>query len=244
LGFRLVNVFSGELTVKLSDKVDLDLILIRPGSFVMGSNTGSPEEKPAHKVTITKAFFLGKYEVTQEQWEAVMGSNPSLNKGGKNPVERVSWEDCQIFGKKLNEKFGPSIGTFRLPTEAEWEYACRAGRTTKYFFGDEESRLEEYGNFAPRRVPTTIPVGQKKPNAWGLYDMHGNVWEWCQDWYRNYDGDEVDPTGASEGSYRVLRGGAFSIPRQRCGSGNRFRSKPEIRSGSQGCRLALSPPGY
>ena len=162
-------------------------------------------------MTITKPFYLGKYEVTQEQWEAVMGSNPSNFKGPKNPVEQVSWDDCQEFLDKLNAKAGGQGGKFVLPTEAQWEYACRAGSTGKFCFGDDEKQLGEYAWYDENSDSKTHPVGEKKPNAWGLYDMHGNVWEWCQDWYGAYGAEAVDdPSGPTTGSGRVFRGGGWN----------------------------------
>ena len=195
-------------TIDLGGGVQMELVFVRPGSFMMGSDAGSSDEKPVHKVTLAKPFYLGKFEVTQEQWQAVMGSNPSNFKGPKLPVENVSWNDCQSFLTKLQEKTGRK---FALPTEAQWEYACRAGTTTRYSFGDSDASLAEYGWFSSNSGSTTHPVGERKPNPWGLYDMHGNVWEWCADWFASSypSGDATDPQGALSGSSRVLRGGAW-----------------------------------
>jgi formylglycine-generating enzyme required for sulfatase activity len=175
----------------------------------MGSNDGEADEKPAHRVTISSAFDIGKYEVTQAQWQAVMGNNPSKFRdcGGNCPVEQVSWEDAQKFINKLNltnEAF-----TFRLPTEADWEYACRAGTT-----GDYAGNLSEMAWYSENSGSKTHAVGGKQPNAWGLADMHGNVWEWCQDWYHEtYYGAPTDGSAwlsGGEQKYRVLRGGSWN----------------------------------
>ena len=187
---------------------------------------------------ITKPFYLGKYLVTQEQWEAVMGNNPSNFKGPKNPVEEVSWDDCQQFLDKLNDKIGPAEASSQLPSEAQWEYACRAGSTTRYCFGDDESGLGEYAWYDGNSGGKTHPVGEKKPNAWGLYDMHGNVWEWCQDWY---DGGYYaksptdDPTGPATGSNRVNRGGCWFSACQALPVGDPRPHGP----GDRGCNLGL-----
>ncbi len=201
-------------------------------------------EKPQHRVRITKPFYLGKYLVTQEQWEAVMGNNPSHFKGPKNPVEMVSWDDCQQFLGKLNAKAGSGAGKFQLPTEAQWEYACRAGSKTKYCFGDDESKLGEYAWYDANSGNKTHPVGEKKPNAWGLYDMHGNVWEWCQDWWKDgyYKESRVDdPTGAATGSSRVLRGGSWGNPARGCRSADRDYGGPGICADILGFRVARVP---
>ncbi len=170
-----------EISVELGGGVKMEMVLIPAGEFLMGSpesdKDASTDEKPQHRVRITRPFYLGKYLVTQEQWIAVMGSNPSLFKGIKNPVEMVSWDDCQQFLAKLNAKSGPGGGRFQLPNEAQWEYACRAGSTTRYCFGDDASGLRDYAWYSANSRDTTHPVGEKKPNAWGLYDMHGNVCE-------------------------------------------------------------------
>jgi formylglycine-generating enzyme required for sulfatase activity len=193
-------------------------------------------------VHISKQFYLGKYEVTQLQWKAVMGNKPSHFKGRDNPVEQVSWDDAQEFIKQLNAKEGHN--RYRLPTEAEWEYAARAGTNSAYFFGDNAALLKQYAWYSDNSEETTHPVGQKQPNAWGLYDMHGNVWEWVQDWYEEWyysDSPGSDPKGPSFGSYRVLRGGGWHFDARLCRSADRFNYAPVNRNRSLGFRLALSP---
>jgi len=159
-----------------------------------------------HEVTLTKPFYMGKHEVTQEQWEAVMGKSPSEEKGAKLPVTDVSWEDCQEFIKKLNKK---TDGGYRLPTEAEWEYSCRAGTTTAYSFGNKITPKD--ANYGDSKIAKPVAVGSYKPNAFGLHDMHGNVSEWCEDWYGEYPFAVTDPKGPAKGEYRVLRGGSFNF---------------------------------
>jgi formylglycine-generating enzyme required for sulfatase activity len=233
-----------ELTVDLGGGVKLEMVLIPAGEFIMGDDTehGFETEKPAHKVKITKPFYLGKYEVTQEQWEAVMGNNPSYFKGAKNPVEEVSWDDCQKFFDKLNAKIGTQGGKFSLPTEAQWEYACRAGSDKQFCFGDDEKQLGEYAWYSDNAAEKTHPVGEKKPNAWGLYDMHGNVWEWCQDWYGGYGAEAVtDPSGSTTGSSRVIRGESWIYSARICRSADRLRRRPGLGSHFLGLRVSRVP---
>ena len=225
------------------NSISMRFVSIPAGTFTMGDANGDDNETP-HQVTLTKPFELGVYEVTQEQYERVMGENPSHFKGAKNPVERVSWEDAVEFCRKLSalpeEKAAGRV--YRLPTEAEWGYACRAGTTTKYSFGDEESQLSDYAWYRENSDRRTHPVGQKKPNAWGLYDMHGNVWEWCQDRYGEYpSGSVTNPTGPSEGSIRVYRGGGWFDFARYCQSGIRIRSNPRNRYRNFGFRVAQVP---
>jgi formylglycine-generating enzyme required for sulfatase activity len=207
-------------------------VSILAGEFKMGTNNGSDSEK-LHRVRISRGFEMGKYEVTQAQWEAVMGSNPSHFKGDNLPVENVSWDDIQGFIQRLNglsQRY-----TFRLPTEAEWEYACRAGTT-----GDYAGSLDAMAWYEANSGNRTHPVGQKQPNAWGLYDMHGNVWEWCQDWYDyNYyeQSPGTDPQGPSSGSRRVNRGGSWYLSAAHCRSANRLGHSPGNRLNSLGFRL-------
>lgn len=187
--------------------IDMRFTWCPPGTFLMGSppeEVGRYDDEVQHRVMLTKGFYLGVHPVTQAQWRAVMGSNPSWFKGDNLPVENVSWYDCQAFCKKLG-------GLVRLPTEAEWEYACRAGTTTVYHTGDDEEALSRAGWYYTNSGGQTRPVGELTPNAWGLYDMHGNVWEWCADWHDEYSKEEVakGPCGPFAGSvefYAAARG--------------------------------------
>jgi formylglycine-generating enzyme required for sulfatase activity len=230
----------GDTAVDLGSGVRIELVYVRAGSFDMGSaapRSGEDwtiAEVPQHRVTISKPFLMGKYEVTQGQWKAVMGSNPSKFSGNDDlPVEQVSWEDCQEFIRRLNAKTG---GGWRLPTEAEWEYACRAGTS-----GDYAGALDQMAWYDGNSGGTTHPVGQKQPNAWGLYDMHGNVWEWCQDWYdASFYGRSpgTDPVGPSSGSNRVDRGSCWGNTAAFCRSATRDGNAPSTRSVYLGFRLA------
>ena len=202
---------------------------------------GDKYNGPVHKVTLTKGFHLGKTEVTQEQWEALMGANPSRFKGAKNPVENVSWNDSQDFLRRLNEKLPGQ--SFRLPAEAEWEYACRAGSTTAYSFGEGEGNFGEYTWCSANSAQATHPVGEKKANAWGLLDMHGNVWEWCADWHGPYPAaDQKDPGGPPNGQSRVLRGGSWNIKPMYCRSADRDNDTPDYRDDGIGFRVARPLP--
>jgi len=223
------------------DAKPLEMVLIPAGTFMMGSPESEKNrgdwEGPQHKVTITKPFFMGKYEVTQAQWQAVMGNNPAHFKGINNPVEQVSWDDCQAFIKKLNQI---NQGTFRLPTEAEWEYACRAGTTTRFYWGNDlfEIRIGEYAWYANNSGKNNHEVGIKKPNAWGLYDMSGNIWEWCQDWYGSYSFmSQNNPTSANSGEYRVYRGGGWGNIAGDCRSADRLWGWPDNGSSLNGFRV-------
>ena len=225
----------------LGKGIELEMVLVPEGKFKMGSpesEKGRSNNESQHEVTLTKPYYLGKYEVTQEQWEAVMGNNPSTRtKGAKLPVTDVSWEDCQEFIKKLNAK---TNGGYRLPTEAEWEYACRAGTSTAYSFGNIMRPND--ANYYDSKIDRPVAVGSYKPNAFGLYDMHGNVWEWCEDWIADYPAGAVrDPKGPAMGEDRVLRGGSFGNGDSRARSSSRDLSTPSSRSGVTGFRLARTP---
>ena len=229
------------------NSIGMEFVLIAAGTFQMGCSSEAElcddGEKPRHSVTISKPYYLGKYEVTQAQWEAVMGSNPSAHKGANHPVEQVRWDDVQEFIKKLNAKEGHN--RYRLPTEAEWEYAARAGSATVYSFGDDESQLGNYAWYPGNSDEKTHPVGQKQPNAWGLFDMYGNVLEWVHDWYgRDYynAGAMTDPQGPEAGEGRVLRGGGgLNRLFGDCRSAARYWLLPDLRGSVHGSRLVLTP---
>ena len=234
------------------------MVLIPAGEFLMGSPDNDSmaygDEQPQHRVRITQPFYLSVYPVTQSEYQRVMGENPSAfngfrgifgffaNPGGPSwPVEQVSWEDAMAFCRRLSAQEGTE---YRLPTEAEWEYACRSGSTDRWCFGDDESQLEQYAWYGTNSGSRTHPVGEKKPNGWGLYDMHGNVWEWCADWWdANYcqqfaNKVAVDPTGPAGGSGRVYRGGCWDFDASFCRSACRAGSAPGYRCDSLGFRLA------
>jgi formylglycine-generating enzyme required for sulfatase activity len=231
------------LTLDLGGGVDMQLVLVPPGEFLMGSPESekhrSSDEGPQHRVRITRPFYLGRYQVTQEQWEAVMRSNPSCFGGDERPVEFVCWEDCREFCRKLSKRLGREV---RLPTEAEWEYACRAGSSGRYCFTDSEGRLGDYAWYEDNSDRRTHPVGEKKANVWGFYDMHGNVEEWCHDWYNEHyyaRSPAADPPGPSWGWHRVLRGGGWYSSARLCRSADRSLDSPRARSGFRGFCCAV-----
>ncbi len=243
-----------EQDIDLGGGVKMTFVLIPAGEFLMGhpetpsiaelSRTYDlpPEwlgfDRPQHRVRISKPFWLAKCEVTQEQWQTVMGNNPSKFAGRpQNPVEQVSRDDCQAVLQKLSAKLGKA---FRLPTEAEWEHACRAGAATEFHFGEGAMALGEYAWFSGNAGGSTQPVGRKKPNAWGLHDMTGNVSEWCEDWYAPYEkGSLADPKGPETGANRICRGGAWQVSAWYCGSAARSLAQARVKWPNLGFRVCL-----
>ena len=230
---------------ELRNSIGMEFVRIEPGTFEMGSPSDEPgryDDETLHRVTLSQPFYLGKYEVTQGQWQAVMGRNPSAYSDcGRNcPVEQVSWKDVERFIEALNLQEGVTV--YRLPTEAEWEYAARAGTQTVYHFGNAANRLGQYGWYEDNSGGRTHPVGQKRPNAWGLFDMHGNVWEWVHDWYGDFPrGAVTDPRGPSTGASRVPRGASWGSLARYCRAAYRGRHSPGYRYYYLGVRLARSP---
>ncbi len=228
------------LGVPLAGKLVMPFAFCPAGSFTMGSppaEDGRSDDENQVSVTLSKAFWMAKTEVTQAQWRAVMGSDPSRFKGDNLPVENVSWDDAQEFIKKVNYSgVLPEGWKMALPTEAQWEYACRAGETGPYSGGT----IEQVAWYSINSGIKTHPVGTKKPNAWGLYDMHGNVWEWCADWYYFQSGG-TNPSGPSSGVYRVFRGGSWGIHAADCRAAYRGWITPDVRGNALGFRPALVP---
>jgi formylglycine-generating enzyme required for sulfatase activity len=241
----------------ITNSIGMKLVLIPKGTFTMGAPIEEGFEEQ-HQVSISKDYYLGVTEVTQGQYEKVMGVNPSHRQkrdirqkrvipksvSSMCPVEQVSWEDAVEFCKRLSElpEEKKAGRVYRLPTEAEWEYACRAGSKTAFYFGDESFNLSGYAWHAANSDYQTHPVGEKKPNAWGLYDMHGNVWEWCSDRYGDYpEGAVTDPVGPEEGSIRVNRGGSWDRGAEDCRSAARGQLPESVDFFSDGgLRVALS----
>jgi formylglycine-generating enzyme required for sulfatase activity len=223
------------LPVQVTNSVGTKLSLIPPGQFVMGSPPGEEwhrADEIQHGVTLTKAFYLGAAEVTQGQWKTLMGENPSFFTGDDLPVDTVTWEQAVEFCRKLSEKEGIQ---YRLPTEAQWEYACRAGTTTPFHTGNtintDQANYDGNHTYAKGKKgiyrETTTQADRFAPNAWGVHDIHGNVWEWCADWYGAYPGAEVsDPVGPVEGQSRIVRGGSWTNFPAVCRSANRGKTVP------------------
>jgi len=235
-------------TIQLPGGVALQLVLIPAGSFTMVSPPDewgrAADEGPQRRVTITRPFYLGRFEVTQAQWKAVMGSNPSPFRLQPNadslPADMIAWHHAQAFVNGLN-KLG--LGRFRLPTEAEWEYACRAGTTTPYYWGSEgsQSAIARHGWGYSRAEGKSHPVGRLAPNAWGLYDMSGNVWEWCSDWFLPYNpADTTDPQGPAAGERKIYRGGSWYNEPEALRSANRHGHPPQGNGGiNAGLRVVM-----
>ena len=219
------------------NSIGMKFTRIDAGEFVIGYNRGDLNERPEHQVLISGDFYMGTYEVTQDEWTAVMGRNPSYFRGGNRPVESVSWNDVHTFIDRLSAMENCS-GCYRLPTEAEWEYAARASTRWLYSFGNREEDLSAFAWYKDNSGGATHPVGTKLPNQWGLYDMHGNVWEWVQDWFGNYSGEMVDnPSGPPNGRFRIIRGGSWDYSAWNLRSANRGSDLPENRNFDYGFRL-------
>lgn len=258
------NIIEGEnITIMVKERwysrVPLDMVWIEPGTFIMGSPSkelGRSSDESQHNVTISKGFWLGKYEVTQAQYKAVMGTNLSYFVCNNNPVEEVNWYNAMEFCEKLTaqEKTAgrlPEGYEYSLPTEAQWEYACRAGTTTALNNGKDLPdkyrcpNMDEVGWYWDNRDRGNLaahPVGLKQPNAWGLYDMHGNIWEWCLDWYGDYPAEsEIDPKGPDTGEFRICRGGCWNYDAFRCRSADRGYCYSQYSYDHIGFRVALVP---
>ena len=244
--FWLIKVKEGEAEISngnaITNTIGMEFVLIPAGEFEMGSPSDEEyrdsDEGPVHHGNIETAFYMGRYEVTQKQWREVMSDNPSHFEGDDLPVETVFWDDVQDFITKLNEKEGTD--KYRLPSEAEWEYAARVGTSTRYSFGDSESQLGDYAWYSSNSGSQTHLVGQKKANPWGLYDMHGSVWEWVQDsWHGNYDGAPADGSAweNGDGAGRVIRGGSWGNDAGCCRSARRGHGDPRIRVCILGFRI-------
>ena len=230
------------ISIPVKDGISIDMVRVEAGTFTMGATPEMEEpsdsEKPAHQVTLTNDYFIGKYEVTQALWQAVMGNNPSFYNGDNLPVENVSWNDCQEFISKLNRITGKK---FRLPTEAEWEYTARGGKKSRGYQYSGSNNLPDVAWYKDNSGSRTHSVGSKQANELGIYDMTGNVCEWCQDWDGSYSSSsQVNPTGADSGSFRVNRGCCWASSVMGCRSSYRSSNSPGIRINDNGLRLVLS----
>ena len=229
------------ISIPVKDGVSIEMVKVEAGTFTMGATKGmynSGIEKPAHKVTLTQNYYIGKYEVTQAIWEAVMGDNPSYFKGENLPVDNVSWEDCQLFVERLNGMTGRK---FRFPTEAEWEYAARGGNKSKGYRYSGSNTLNDVAWFWNNSDQSTHPVGTKLPNELGIFDMSGNVSEWCQDWFGAYRKEsQTNPIGASNGSQRICRNGGVGQSAQFQEVAHRWAATPDAHDNYGGFRLVFS----
>ena len=233
---------SNAISIPVKDGISIEMVKVEAGTFMMGATPEmekpNSDEKPLHQVTLTNDYYMGKYEVPQALWEAVMGSNPSAYKGDNLPVEMVSWNDCQEFISKLNSLTGRK---FRLPTEAEWEYAARGGKKSRGYQYSGNSNITDVAWYDGNSGSKPHPVGTKQANELGIYDMSGNVYEWCSDWYGSYSSSsQTNPTGADSGSFRVFRGGGWGIYARGCRLSYRYIFTPDDRRSYLGLRLALS----
>ena len=233
---------SNAISIPVKDGISIDMVKVEAGTFMMGATSEMKDpysdEKPVHQVTLTNDYYMGKYEVTQALWPAVMGSNPSNFKGDNLPVETVNWNDCQEFISKLNSLTGRK---FRLPTEAEWEYAARGGKKSRGYQYSGSRKISDVAWYEGNSRSKTHPVGRKQANELGIYDMSGNVWEWCSDWYGSYSSSsQTNPMGSDSGAKRVRRGGSWCYIARICRSSYRYGDAPDCRGLYLGLRLALS----
>ena len=233
---------SNAISIPVKDGISIEMVKVEAGTFMMGATSEMKDpydwEKPVHQVTLTNDYYMGKYEVTQALWQAVMGSNPSNFKGDNLPVETVNWNDCQEFISKLNSLTGRK---FRLPTEAEWEYAARGGKKSRGYQYSGSNSISDVAWYSGNSGRVTHPVGTKQANELGIYDMSGNVYEWCQDWYGSFSSSsQTNPTGADSGSSRVFRGGSWYGNARYCRLSFRDCTPPDCRGYNLGLRLALS----
>ena len=228
--------------IEVIDTLENDMVLVQGGEFVMGGTADqgtnvNADELPTRNVTLS-SFYISKFEVTQELWQAVTGNSPSKFSGDRLPVEQVNWDDCIEFIAKLNALTGRN---YRLPTEAEWEYASRGGQQSNHYKYSGSNNVDEVAWYGTNAGKKTHTVGEKTPNELGLYDMSGNVNEWCSDWYGNYDPDQcINPTGSESGSSRVFRGGAWSAVEESCRNALRLGFYPNYRADNLGLRLVRS----
>lgn len=231
-----------DIHIIVADGVTIDMVRVAGGTFMMGGTyeqgtDAESDEKPTHEVTLS-SFYIGVYEVTQELWTAIMGSNPSYFSGTNLPVENVTWNDCQAFIEKLNTATGK---TFRMPTEAEWEYAARGGHKSKGYKYSGSDNIDDVAWYGSNAKLSTHTVGSKAPNELGIYDMSGNVFEWCQDWYGSYSSDaQTNPTGPGNGSGRITRGGGYDTSTPYCRCSFRLFKSPDATNKNYGLRLVLS----